>query len=376
MPRQNIQGTLMDDGKYYSSQTSRPAIWPPMVSEDGGLTYKQLNVPQIPNQKIGSVRGQLYVSPLGTYWFLYGSAEFLRSTDKGATWNEFAHFTDPGFPYYEIDSAWADNVVEKGPYIWLATATAIHLTSDDGATWQVDTLDYSFFGMTGGKGNTIIAHTSNEGIHWLRPGEDADSSWLQANGTYAQDINGTMLQIAFRDPYTSPPESFIRETKSGDVIDTLSVIPDTLFFFWDEAGIPTIAIDSAGNIFAASYRGDENSGGVISVAGLYQFIPANSSVSQTSGPTGDAAIANVSILDNPFDAELSVSVTMNKSALVSFDLSDILGRVVPIDNSDNRMMVEGNQAIAFDVSNLTTGTYYLRLTAEDGDVRSVKVVKR
>ncbi len=347
-PKQNVQGTLMEDGKYYSTQTSRgKGIWPPMVSNDG-VNYQPLNVP-------AGIEGQISASPNGTIWLSYGQAHFMRSLDGGATWNEFARFADSGSS--EIpggDSAYAENAIEQGPYIWLATYGAIHLTSDDGATWQIDTPDYTFFGIMNGKGYTIITHTSGEGIHWLSPGEDDDSSFLNNNGMYAEDIDGTMLQFTWpAEGFTYYPQALLRETKSGKIIDTLCLSPDSLTFSLDVMWQSQLAIDSSGNIFAAA-------GGDPSGSGLYRFISATASV--TPQPTSST--------------DLDVSVTNNMLTITSSDeiqsaeMIDVTGRsLIEIPSSHST-------TLSASVASIPSGFYFLKAETDEGTiVRKVMIVR-
>lgn len=345
MSRQNIQGTLLEDGKYYT-----PQAWPPMVSEDG-LNYKPLNVPQ-------GIKGSLYVSPSGVLWIYYGSAHFIRSLDSGATWNEFAHITDAPPQYFNSDSAEARGVVERDPYIWLATDNIIHLTSDDGRTWQVDTAHYIFESeITGGKGSTIITHTSGEGIHWLSPGENPDSSWLDVNGAYAQGSDATMFQFALTHYDNGLPQPFIRETKSGNIIDTLCVTPDSLSFPYDQQYFtePNMAIDSFENIFAAA------TGSSSTKAGLYRFVPARSSVSPQSLP-----------LSNVLDVSISNGVLSirSKTHLQKAELMDLMGRVLMTISIPNSL------SSSTTIAGIPNGAYFVKAETNAGaEVRKIIVLR-
>jgi hypothetical protein len=352
-PKQNVQGTLMEDGKYYSTETSRgKGIWPPMVSNDG-VNYQPLNVP-------AGIEGQISASPNGTIWLSHGQAHFMRSEDGGVHWNDFAHFTDSGPPIIPgIDSAIARSVVERDPYIWLATAMAIHLTSDEGATWQVDTPQIgSFFGITGGKGYTIFTHTSGEGIHWLNPGEDPDSSWLDEVGTFVQDLEGTILQFEWPAQFYTTPQALIRETKSGEILDTLCNIPDSLVFSLDGAGTPPMAIDSSGNIFAAA-SGGSNSNYQATKTGLYRFISATASVAQQPTPSGDL---DVSVTNN-------VLTLSSSDEIQSAEMFDVTGRsmlTVPSSHSTT---------LTASVASIPSGFYFVNAETPEGTiVRKVMIV--
>jgi hypothetical protein len=349
MSPKNIAETLQEDGKYYAYTSDTTVI----VSADG-VNFQPLNLPS--GERVG-----LYGSPNGTLWAYYGSAHFMRSLDGGKTWNEFAHFIDPGIPNSNIDTAWADNVVQRGPYIWLATSNAIHLTSDDGHTWQVDTPHDVFFGITGGKGYTIITHTSGEGIHWLNPGENPDSSWLQAIGTYAQDLSGTMIQIAWPYQMNTTPQALIKETKSGEILDTLCIIPDSLIFSLDVATIspPPMAIDSSGNIFAVA-SGGSTSNLQSTKAGLYRFVSASSSVSQQSLLSGDL---DVLVTNN-------VLTITSSDEIQSAEMFDVTGRsLITISGAHST-------TLSASVASVPNGVYLVKTEINGGDVvRKIIIVR-
>jgi hypothetical protein len=341
-PKQNVQGTLMEDGKYYSTETSRGKwFWPPMVSNDG-VNYQPLNIG-------AGIEGQISASPNGTIWLSYGQAHFMRSFDGGATWNNFADITDSGPPVIPGgDSAGAWGVVERGPYIWLSTAMAIHLTSDDGATWQVDTPRIgSFMGISGGKGYTIITHTSGEGFHWLSPGESADSGWIQPNGNYAEDINGTLLQFSTPrfDDTGYGPQVFIRESKSGDILDTLCTEPYSLGFPYyggsDLTNEPGMAIDSFGNIIAAAFQ-----------KGMYRFVPATASVAQQPTSSGDL---DVSVTNN-------VLTLSSSDELQSAEMFDVTGRsMLTIPSSHSTTLTAS-------VASIPSGFYFVKAEIAGGTI--------
>jgi hypothetical protein len=315
---------------------------PPMVSEDG-LNYKPVNVPQ-------GIKGSLYVSPNGTLWIYYGSAHFIRSLDGGVTWNEFAHLTDVPPAYFKSDSAAAIGIVERDPYIWLATNNLIHLTSDDGRTWQVDTAHYILTEITGGKGSTIITHTSGEGIHWLSPGENLDSGWLDANGAYGQDYDGNMLQFTLDSYSNGAPQAFIRETKSGDILDTICLTPDSLDFPYDQQYFtePNMATDSFGYVFAASNAGELPT----TKAGLYRTVPTSlSSVSQHSQPFDDALEVSISN---------EILTIRSASELREIELMDVAGRIV------QRVSIPNSLTSSTSMAGIPTGVYFVKAETAGG----------
>ncbi len=342
--RNHVQCRLMEDGKYYAYNPSGDSIF---VSNDG-VSYSPIHLP------VGVGRAGLYASPNGTLWLLYGAERFMRSIDNGASWYDFVHFNDPAPPSWHLDSGGSWGVIQRGQNIWFATLASIHFTSDNGATWQVDTPDFVFNGISGGKGNSVLALSDGQGIHWLTPGENVDSSWLQEDGAYAEDIDGTMLQIALPWNYEYP-QSFVRETKSGSILDTLCIVPNSLNFenFINQPG-NIIAVDSSGNIFGAT------DGTGTSKIGLYKFIFDNASVNQPLIATIDP---NVSITND-------VLTIASSAEIYSAEMFDVTGRsLIKIPSAHST-------ALSANVANVLSGVYLVKVETTGGTiVRKVTIVR-
>jgi hypothetical protein len=341
--RNHIQGQLMEDGKYYAFSTLHDSVF---VSNDG-LSYSQITLPT------GVGRPAFYASPNGILWLNYGAERFMRSTDNGVTWNDFVHFTDPAPAYWDLDSGSTWGMIERGQNLWFATLLAIHFTSDDGVTWQVDTPHFVFNGISGGRGNSIIALSDGNGIHWLNPGDNVDSSWLDEDGAYAEDIDGTMLQIAL--PwYSENPQSFVRETKSGNILDTLCIVPNSLNFenFIDQPG-NIIAVDSSGNIFGAP------DGTGTSEVGLYKFVFDNASV---TSPPSQSTDLDVSVTNN------MLTIT-SPNEIQSAEMFDVTGRSMLIIPAAHSTMLSAG------VESIPSGFYFIKaVTAEGTVVRKAMIV--
>ncbi|GEM_PF-2616668 len=95
-----------------------------------------------------------------------------------------------------------------------------------------------------------------------------------------------------------------------------------------------------------------------------------------SAPVTSSALGAVRVQANPFDGELVVMITMSKEALVTTELRDLLGRAVPLERSRYRLLQMGDNTESFSTSNLPSGTYYLRVSTDGGEVKTVKVVKQ
>jgi hypothetical protein len=107
-------------------------------------------------------------------------------------------------------------------------------------------------------------------------------------------------------------------------------------------------------------------------------IPLSIQRAGVTSPLGgsDNSLMEVRVQNNPFNAELTVTVTMMKEALVTMELRDVLGRAIPLENSKYRLLQPGADPESFSTANLPSGTYYLRVSTDGGEVKTLKVVKQ
>jgi hypothetical protein len=103
--------------------------------------------------------------------------------------------------------------------------------------------------------------------------------------------------------------------------------------------------------------------------------PQNAAV-QPSSPITSQALLNAQILDNPMQDEIDFSFEMGRTALVTLDLRDILGRTVPLTYAKYQLEQPGTHEARIPAPNLPPGTYYLRITTDTGDVITLKMVKQ
>lgn len=74
---------------------------------------------------------------------------------------------------------------------------------------------------------------------------------------------------------------------------------------------------------------------------------------------------------NPFNPTTTIEFNLEKQALVTLKVYNILGQVVAT-LADHQQFDDGNNAIDFDASRLASGVYYYRLTVEGGEFQQVK----
>jgi hypothetical protein len=95
-----------------------------------------------------------------------------------------------------------------------------------------------------------------------------------------------------------------------------------------------------------------------------------------SSPISSQALLSVQLLENPMKDEIDVSYEMGRTALVTMELRDVLGRAVPIANAKYQLEQPGSHTAAIPAPNLPPGVYYLRVTTDVGDAITLKIVKQ
>jgi hypothetical protein len=103
--------------------------------------------------------------------------------------------------------------------------------------------------------------------------------------------------------------------------------------------------------------------------------PQYASAVGASSPITSQALLSAQLLENPMKDEIDVSYEMGRTALVTMELRDVLGRSVPIANAKYQLQQPGDHTATLPAPNLPQGTYYLRITTDVGDAITLKIVK-
>jgi hypothetical protein len=98
---------------------------------------------------------------------------------------------------------------------------------------------------------------------------------------------------------------------------------------------------------------------------------------QTSAPSaiGSQALLSAQLIENPIQNEIDVSYDMGRTALVTMELRDVLGRSVPLSYAKYQLEQPGDHNATIPAPNLPAGIYYLRITTDVGDAITLKIVK-
>ncbi len=97
---------------------------------------------------------------------------------------------------------------------------------------------------------------------------------------------------------------------------------------------------------------------------------------QPASPMTSQALLSAKLLENPVsDGEIGVSFQMGRTALVTMELRDVLGRMVPLTYAKYQLEQPGQHNATIPAPTLPAGTYYLRITTDTGDAITLKIVK-
>lgn len=134
---------------------------------------------------------------------------------------------------------------------------------------------------------------------------------------------------------------------SGDSINA-----DTLAHPFSDTAVPSLWQDSLEILMGPQYAGV-----------------------QQSQPITSIALLSAQLLENPMRDEIDISFDMGRTALVTMQLSDVLGRTVPLTYAKYQLAQPGQHDASIPAPNLPPGIYYLRITTDTGDAITLKVVK-
>jgi len=147
-------------------------------------------------------------------------------------------------------------------------------------------------------------------------------------------------------------DSILKTFKPGDMYLNDSINIDTLAHPFTDTVVPTLFQDSLEILMGPQFAGV-----------------------QSSSPITSQALLTAQLLENPVKDEIHISYQMGRTALVTMELRDVLGRSVPIGNVKYQLELPGSHQATLPAPNLPPGTYYLRITTDAGDAITLKVAK-
>lgn len=104
------------------------------------------------------------------------------------------------------------------------------------------------------------------------------------------------------------------------------------------------------------------------IIGCYEISNSISVIHQTgndctTGLDEFAGLQDLTLFPNPVTNQLNISYTLNEGAILSFSVSDLMGKTVIAHRAVSN---SGTELVRLDVSELSSGAYILQMTSEDG----------
>jgi len=150
---------------------------------------------------------------------------------------------------------------------------------------------------------------------------------------------------------------------------------DSIKFYYGEKGFISHELEDSVNADTLRNPYDSTIPSLHQV-GLEILLGPQNAVAGRTGTTNSLALLDADLLDNPVSSDIGLSFEMGRTALVTMQLQDILGHSIPIENAKYQLEQPGIHQAHISAANLSPGTYYLRITTDTGETRTLKVVKQ
>ena len=155
------------------------------------------------------------------------------------------------------------------------------------------------------------------------------------------------------------------EIKTG--LSLVNVLGDTLERWGDYSGSQRV-FDEPGTVWAVGSFGDVGNGHGTWIAELKSPDAPNSIDSHSTQPKSHA------VFPNPFVEIITIEFELVKTDLVKLELVDIHGKLVKLLLEDR--VKAGKNQLSFNGDFLSTGTYFLKATSQNGVEFTQKVIKQ
>jgi photosystem II stability/assembly factor-like uncharacterized protein len=290
-------------------------------TSNGGTTWTIVSGFSLPGALSGELGYIKDISAGNSFWFITNKGKIYRTNDKGSTWTKL--------------NTPASDLTQRGVIIAFSD-------NNNGIIYQET---YSQEGIT-----QTIYKTNNGGTTW--------STGQRVDVKYTSDfsyIPGTTTLVGVETLFTSP------NTAASEV------------GFSNDNGITWTKIDAVagpGKLVLSFF--DRNTGwaGGINTSvsnGIFKYT--GPSIGGTSLSIADFnSTSEFSVSPNPTSGNIKLYST--KNAVSNVTLYDMLGKEVH-NNKFNNLSNEVN----VDLSTIDTGVYFMKATAENGGVQTIKIVK-
>lgn len=85
------------------------------------------------------------------------------------------------------------------------------------------------------------------------------------------------------------------------------------------------------------------------------------------------AIHNITAIPNPVGDQLTIEYELKENCISNIEIHDLLGR--EISRTDRNFELKGKQSRQFNTASWEAGTYFVRITTSQGEVKTIKVFK-
>ena len=219
--------------------------------------------------------------------------------------------------------------------------------------------------VTWSSSNSTVASVTNMGVVQAKAAGTADITVTTADGGYTATCSFTVTteDVPLTGLKVTPAETHIKVGQAGTLNVKYEPVTAThKEVAWETSDAAIVTVDQDGNI----------KGVAVGEATITVASKTNASIKATckvivdpATAVEDAVFASVVIAPNPFDNQLRI---VNSELRGTYALLNAQGVVVRSGNMDGREIV-------IETSDLTSGLYLLRLTAENGAVKTITVVK-
>jgi hypothetical protein len=324
------------------------------TSEDNGSTWTLLSAPSV------SDGGSLVriVNDGEIFYGITNRKSILRSTDRGATWEEIL---------IDIDYVSLNDLAVKGDTFFGTIPSGMWISKDAGQTWTLSNPSEShpMWGAYNYKGK-IIGMNTNNGMYvydfntdsWLPSSKgivsDGSSFWARSITSYG---NTLFLKGVSR----SENKTYIyTSTDEGNTWNPMSManLPDVL----NQASAWNLLVAGDNYLYYHIYTGPGNQDN-----GLYAMAhSAVTSIDRNENlPQGFELSQNY---PNPFNPTTSIQYTIPVGTLSEVEVQNVSLKVYDVLGNEVATLVNGYQSpgiynVNFDASSLSSGLYFYKLAA-------------
>ena len=318
------------------------------VTSNGGTTWTAANT----HAGFGD---DMFMTDANTAYFIgdpiAGNWDLLKSTNGGFNWGSWATL-----PTTNTSGTYNNAACSYGNQVWFQSVglSAIHYSSNNGLTWATQTESLSELTAIWFNTPTLGLAAGSSTSPGLLKTTDGGTTWTTLTSPFTGSVSGLAgsgnswwmsqqgLNIAFSSndganwttQYTVTAGSFYHLTKS-------------------RTGSTLWGVRSNG---AISRYGSS----LVGVTPISSEVPSDYSVSQN--------------YPNPFNPTTKINFALPKSGLVTIKVYDVTGKEVA--TLVNEVKNVGTYSVDFNASNLSSGTYFYKISVNDfSEVKKMSLIK-